>query len=417
MSSTAASIPSPTELERSNDAPQTEARTPMRVDKRFVVGAVFALVASAFGVHAFLTRGHESTDDAMIDADIVAVQTQIGGTVREVLFDENRPVRAGQVLVILDQTEARARVAEANANVEAAEAAANAADADVDVVATRAHGDASLASANLRAAAAEAASMREDTSGASAALQHAEAARELAESDLRRANILRSQGSIADSVYEQTQTAARLAASNVEAARARVGSARSSIAEARGHIAEASARVTQASNVDVLVAQARARAAEAHARVEVARATLVLARIALANTEVMAPGDGYVSHRNVQVGQLVEAGHGVAQLVKPRRWITANFKETQIEGMHPGQPVQVHVDAYPDAEIWATVESIGGATGSRFTLLPPDNASGNFTKVVQRVPVRMRLGRTPRDVVLLPGMNVDATVHTRAGGS
>jgi len=385
-----------------------------RISKRALAGLVALVITAGGAGYAFTTRGHVSTDDAQVDADIVAVQSEAGGTVAEVLFSENERVTSGQLLVRLNDTEARARLDEAKANLAAAEAAAAAADSDVAVVETRATGDLSLASATLRTAAAGVASSNDGIVEANAALVRAQASAAQAESDLARMTTLHADGSIADSTYEQVETAARVARANVDAAGARVASLHSGVQQARGQVAQANARLHTASAVDVLIAQSRARAQQAHAQVDVARARVELAQVAFDDTRIVAPADGFISRRNVQVGQMVQPGHGVVQLVRDSRWVTANFKETQIENMHPGQAVRVAVDAYPDAEIWASVESMSGATGSRFTLLPPDNASGNFTKVVQRVPVRLRIGHLPEGVTLLPGMNVDVTVHTRS---
>lgn len=395
----------------------TEAATPVRSapTRRMVFGLLGAALLLGGGAYGFATRGHVTSDDAQIDADIVPVQAQLAGTIREVLFEENRPVHRGQLLVVLDDTEMLARVAEARANLLAAQAAARVAHADVDVVATRARGDASVASASARVASAAATTSVTTIAAAEASVASAHDAALLAASNLRRAQLLRDASSISEAAFEQTNTESERARADERAASARLAALRSQVVEARGAVQEARARVAQVGDVDVLVAQARAKAEQADAEVEVARARLTLVEVGLAHTRIIAPFDGYVSRRNAQIGQTVQVGHGLAQLVRTARWITANFKETQLEAMRVGQPVALDIDAYPNAHVWATIESLSGATGSRFTLLPPDNATGNFTKVVQRVPVRMRIGRIPEGVLLLPGMNVEVTVHTRAG--
>lgn len=395
----------------------TAPAAPASIRRKVLIVVALAAALGGGGSYGLATRGHVSTDDAQVDADIVAVQVQAPGTIREVLFDENRPVRAGQVLVVLDDTEYRARLAEARATLLSAEAAARIAHADVDVVSTRAHGDASVANATARVASAAATTTVETIQQAQAEAESAQAETVLAESNFRRMQTLHDAGSLADANLEEAATRLSQARASESARSARLAALRSAAAEARGRVAEAHARVEQTSAAELLVEQARARAAAADAEVERARAKLEIAEIALRYTRVVAPADGYVSRRNAQVGQIVQIGHGIAQLVRPARWITANFKETQIENMHVGQPVEVEIDAFPGSSVWATVESMSGATGSRFTLLPPDNASGNFTKVVQRVPVRLRVGHLPESVTLLPGMNVEVTVHTRGGRS
>ena len=138
-----------------------------------------------------------------------------------------------------------------------------------------------------------------------------------------------------------------------------------------------------------------------------------LARLNLSYAKILAPQDGVISKKSINVGQQLGAGQAVGQLVTDARWVTANYKETQVEDMREGQPATVDVDALSGADLHGVVESMSSGTGSRFTLLPPDNASGNFTKVVQRVPVRIKLTDVPKNVVLRTGMNVDATVDTR----
>jgi membrane fusion protein (multidrug efflux system) len=179
-------------------------------------------------------------------------------------------------------------------------------------------------------------------------------------------------------------------------------------------VGEASARVDQTSDVDSVMSQAQARAKAASAQVHTAQAARDLAALELSYTRIVAPQDGVVSKKSIAAGQQVAVGQPVVQLVTPERWITANFKETQLEHLKPGQPVSIEIDAFPGQKLHGTVESFSAATGSRFTLLPPDNASGNFTKVVQRVPVRIQVSQEKGDVSLAPGMSVELTVNTRS---
>ncbi len=204
-----------------------------------------------------------------------------------------------------------------------------------------------------------------------------------------------------------------MAESGLAAARARAAGAREAASQARSRVVEASARVKQSSLVEPLVRQAKARADAAHAQVETARATRNLALIDVSYTRIVAPSDGVVSKKSINLGQAVSAGQAIVQLVTTRTWVTGNFKETQVGHMRVGQPAELTVDAYPGVSIGGEVEGLSGATGARFTLLAPDNASGNFTKVVQRVPVRIHLRDVPAGVPLRPGMSVDVTVDTR----
>ncbi len=188
---------------------------------------------------------------------------------------------------------------------------------------------------------------------------------------------------------------------------------RRSATQAQSKVVEASARVKQSSLVEPLVRQARARADAAQAEVATAQAARDLAAIDLSYTKIVAPSDGVVSKKTVNEGQAVGLGQAVVQVVTNHTWVTANFKETQVGHMRTGQSVEFSVDAYPGMTFNGEVESLSGATGARFTLLAPDNATGNFTKVVQRLPVRVRIHDQPAGYALRPGMSVDLTVNTR----
>jgi membrane fusion protein, multidrug efflux system len=386
-------------------------RTRARVGWWVLLGALS--VAAIFGVWWLLAAGHESTDDAVIDAEVVAIPAKTAGTVVKVLFAENQVVKAGDTLVVLDDDQARAKLAQADANVEAAEASAQAADADTVVTQTNAIGNKSVAEATFETASVGAMTATDQIREADAALRSAEAARTQAASDRTRMKALVDEGSVSSAAFDQSDTAERLAAANLDAAKARLQELRSAAAQAKSRINEASQRVRQNRDVGAVVAQASARAHAAHAAVDLAKATRELARLDLSYTKLVAPHDGTVSKKSVAVGQMVTSGQSVVQLVLPDIWVTANFKETQIADMRVGQTATFEVDAFPGVTIKGQVESFSAATGSRFTLLPPDNASGNFTKVVQRIPVRIHVLSPPPGIVLRPGMSVDLRVNTR----
>jgi membrane fusion protein (multidrug efflux system) len=409
----------PTLTANEASAPEAEVSTPAAVarrglTRRAIAGIVAAALAVAGGgalyVHA---QGHESTDDAQVDAEVVAVPARTGGTVAKVLFVENQEVKAGDVLAVLDDDAPRARLAQADAGVEAAEAAADAADADARVAETNATGNKAVADASLGTAQASAHTARDQIVEAEAAWRAAEAQKKQAQLDRDRVSSLATSGSMAQAAVDQAETTLSLAVANAEAANARLVTLKGGVAQASSRVAEASARARQSSDVASLVAQARARAKAAHAQVATAKATRDLAALDVGYTVIRAPHDGVVSKKSINEGQTVAAGQTVVQLVTPGVWITANFKETQLENMHVGQPATLTVDAFPSLAIHGQIESLSGATGSRFTLLPPDNASGNFTKVVQRVPVRVKITEVPAGLVLRPGMSVDLSISIK----
>jgi len=364
--------------------------------------AALVVVAGLVGGYAWTHRFVEHTDNAQIDGEVVGVPARVGGTVAEVFFSENQEVKAGDVLAVLDDAPAKARLAQAEANLEAAEAAAEAAEADARVAEINALGNKSVAEATLQTVQGGVVSAADQIKEAKASVKSTEAALERATTDRARSGKLLEQGAIPQATYDQSETAFVLAQANVEAARARLSTLRANADVARSRIGEASAKVAQTSNVDVLMAQAKARAKSARAQVSIAKAARDLAKLDLSYTRIVAPTDGVASKKTIAVGQNVGAGQSVAQLVTSLLWVTANFKETQVARMHAGQPVKMEVDAFPGATLRGELESISGATGSRFTLLPPDNASGNFTKVVQRVPVRVKLHEPPQGVSLRP---------------
>ncbi len=397
-----------------SDPPPSQERTRPRASRRRVLLGVALVSVLAVGGYAWLHRGLESTDNAQIDAEVVLVPSRVTGSVAEVLFIENQHVKAGQLLMRLDDEAPKARLAQAEASLAAAQAAADAAAADARVAKSNALGNKSVADASLNTAAFGATSAREQIAEAEAATLSAQAAFTQADRDAARARQLAQNGAIASAQADQTETARSVAAAHLAAAKAHLEGLRTAAAQARSRVSEASARATQASDVDSLVAQAEARSKAALAQVATAQATRDLAALDLSYTRVVAPHDGVVSKKSVAVGQAVSSGQTLVQLVTEAVWVTANFKETQLGSLRVGQHAEIEVDAFPGHPVEGEVESLSGATGSRFALLPPDNASGNFTKVVQRVPVRIRIPHPPEGVTLRPGMSVELTVDTRS---
>lgn len=379
-----------------------------------LLGAFLLSGAGWFIAH----RGLESTDDAQIDADVVAVPSRTGGTVMAVHFTDNQRVDAGTLLIELDDAQAKAKLAQAEAELLGAKAAADAADATADLTTRNAAAGQTIARASLVGASVAVTATSDQIAEASANLASASALRDKAKQDLARTKQLQSTGAVADAQLEAAQATFDSAQATVDQAQARIATIKSSTTQARARVSEASARLGQASDTEpAQVAEARARAAAAHARVATAEALRDLAKLELSYTKISAPRAGVLSKRSVALGQLVASGQAVVMLVPDAKqhgsvWVTGNFKETQLAHMHIGQSASLTVDAY-GRKLRGHVESFSGATGAKFALLPPDNATGNFTKVVQRVPVRIKLDESPSDVMLLPGLSVELTVDTR----
>jgi membrane fusion protein (multidrug efflux system) len=397
-----------------DNAPETTATERRPVSRQKVVLGSVAIVAAVVGGAWYVThRGLENTDDAQVDGDVVAVPARMGGIISRVHFAENQRVKAGDLLAELEDAPARAKLAEAEAALGTARANADAADAEVVVDEANAVGNKSVAEAGLTSASVGVVSYAQQIREAEASEKTAEVTLAQATADDDRGRALFANGSIAKAEQDRLDTARSVAESTLASARARVATVRESATQAKSKVVEASARVKQSSLVEPLVRQARARADAAHAQVATAEAVRDLAAIDMSYTKIYAPSDGVVSKKTINEGQAVAVGQAIVQVVTNHTWVTANFKETQVGHMRPGQPVEFTVDAYPGVKFAGDIESMSGATGARFTLLAPDNATGNFTKVVQRVPVRVRLHEQPAGFPLRPGMSVDLTVDAR----
>jgi membrane fusion protein, multidrug efflux system len=381
--------------------------------RKLLFAGLALLVAAAGGGRLWMLRNIESTDDAQIDADIVAVPARTGGIVSRVLFAENQRVVQGELLAELEPAPAQARLDQAEATLAAARAAATAADAKAALSEGNAQGNLAVARAGLQTTNAGALGTEESIREGSAAVDTARARLAEAESNLLRARSLIASGAYAQAQLDQAQSARDVVATELAQAEARLAALRLSRNQAQSRVVEAAAKLKQSDQVAATVSEARALADQAHAQVALASAARELAALELSYTKIYAPSSGTVSRKSINVGQSVAAGQSIVQLVPDARWVTANFKETQLAAMRVGQPVSLTVDAYPGVTFHGQVESLAAATGARFSLLPPDNATGNFTKVVQRIPVRVRVLAPPSAEQLVPGMSVAVDIDTR----
>lgn len=397
--------------------PVENAPAPKRRGKRSLV-ILLSIVAVGGGIAAWqlvANAGLESTDNAQIEAEIVPVPVRVGGVVVEIAVHENQRLAKGDVIARIDDVPAKARLAQAEAAVKAAEAKAAAAEVDARIATTNASGNFDVASASKITAESEVVAARTQLAEANAAVKAAEAAYAQAKVDRDRDAQLQKEGVVPDAQASASRTRADVAASNLAAARAHVASLRAGVDKLQSRIGEVDARIEQTKDVDVFDAQAKARAAAAQADVAVAKAARDVAALELEYTTIRAPQAGVLSKKSITVGQMLAPGQAVGLLVTEAMWVNANFKETQVEAMHAGQTVEIKIDAFPGTKIKGQLESLAGATGARFSLLPPDNATGNYTKVVQRVPMRVRLIDVPAGLSLRPGLSVHVTVDTRDG--
>lgn len=380
-----------------------------------VLGGVAVAVLAAIGGYALLTHGQETTDDAQIDADVVPLSARVAGAVLALHVKDNQQVKAGDVLVELDAVDLQARLAQAQAELATARAQADAALAQEQVATSNAKGGFHSAKAVLSGSSVAVSSAEAQVAAAEAALERAKAEAHRTELDLARFRQLSDAGAISQQQLDNTQAAYDTAQAALLQARANLTAAQEAKRGALSKVTEAEGRVAQTENVDAQVAAAHAATELAMARVKAAEAAVTLAENQVRYTRITAPSDGVVSKLGVHVGQLVSVGTPVAELVPSETYVVANFKETQIGQMHPGDRVTVEIDAYPGHDLEGQVESLSAGTGSRFSLLPPDNASGNFVKVVQRIPVRIAWKNLP-DIPLRAGLSAEVTVYVGSGG-
>jgi membrane fusion protein (multidrug efflux system) len=389
--------------------------------------AVVAVLAT--GAWLWATAGRESTDDAQVDAHVTPIAARVGGTVLRVPVADNQQVEAGATLVEIDPRDYEVALERAKAELADAEAAAQAANVNVPITSTTASSNVSTASGGVAGAQAgvdealgsvDAARARLTT--AQARLREAEANAVKTGRDVERLKGLLAKDEIAQQQFDAAVGAADVARASADSARSQVSEAEVGIRVAESRLAQAKvghqqaeAGLRAAQTAPEQVAATRARAAAAAARVQQMKAAVKQAELNFEYATIRSPVKGIVSRKTVEMGQVVQPGQPLMAIIAlDRVWITANFKETQLEYMRPGQRVTVEVDAYGGREFQGKVDSVAAATGARFSLLPPDNATGNFVKVVQRVPVKIVLDQgQDSEQMLRPGMSVTPTVYTR----
>jgi len=420
----AARAPKVTEEQPLEEAPKGVANPKI---KRLLFGGGAVLLVALVSLF-FYYHHRESTDDAQVDGHITPVASKVYGRVAEVLIDDNQQVKAGQVMVKIDPRDYQAAVDQAQGALLLAESEAKSAGVDVprtreNVLSGTTSADAQLLGAQADEARAETTyeqSQTADLAWAQANVEKSLANAELAKADLARYLPLMEKGEISKQQYDAAKANADATASALKADQERLAQAKRSVDVSKAQLAAAKARVEQAkagvvsARADVKQVSMKAADAQAKiAKVEQARAQLEAAKLNLSYTQITAPVDGVATHKQVEPGQIVQAGQGLLVVVPLQNvWVTANFRETQLKDMKPGQKAEVKVDTYGKT-FSGHVDSIAGATGSVLSLLPPENATGNFVKVVQRVPVKIVLDPIPAEkAVLRPGMNVDATVVT-----
>jgi membrane fusion protein (multidrug efflux system) len=378
-----------------------------------LVVAVAASAATAWWLHA---QHFESTDDAQIEGHLNSISARVSGNVAYInpKIENNQYVEEGTLLLELDPNDYNAALAHARADLVKREGTARSAAINVPITNVNAYSQLRAAEASRDEADATLDAEEANLAAAQHKVQQDEALYARAEKDRGRYESLVEKREISRSEYDARETEAIAAAQTLEADRAIVASARQKIAQARSRIAERQAEVEASRTAPQQVIEAEARLQSSIGETDLARADLHTAELNLRYTKVYAPVSGVIGRKTVEIGQHVQPGQSLLAIVPlDDIWVTANFKETQLKLMRPGQPVRMRVDAF-GRDFEGTVENMPGAAGTLFSLLPPENASGNFVKVTQRLPVRIRFNADQDpEHTLRPGMSVEPSVTVR----
>src|SRR5258705_1490022 len=445
-------------VETNDDAESQTGKRPLYKRPAFLIAAIiFLVVGAAVGLHYYLdASSNESAGYGVTDGHIIQISPKASGYVAKVYVDDNQQVKAGDLIVELDARDYEARLQQAKAALEAG--LAREAEAGTNVSLTRATTAASVqqaratvlgarsgvqssragASSSLsraKQAASAISTAQANLEQARAQVQAAQAETTRTSADVERYQALYAKDEVSKQQLDQAVAAARTASAQLDAARQRVAAAEAQVNEAgashvaaaetarqaqtqiggaQASVSEALGRLAQANTAPQQVAVSQAQSKTAGATTEQLRAQVVQAELELSYTKIYAPEAGRVTRKSVEQGAYVEIGQPLLSIVPGNVWVTANFKESQIGRMLPGQPVDITVDAYSDKVFKGHVDSIQAGTGARFSLIPPENATGNYVKVVQRVPVKIVFDEPPDPKhMLAPGMSVVPEVAVR----
>ncbi|HMZ81494.1 MAG TPA: HlyD family secretion protein [Acidobacteriota bacterium] len=422
------------------------------------LGVVALLVVGLlFGARTLVfAHGHESTDDAFIDGTVIPISSKVAGHIAKVYVKDNQTVRKGDLIAEIDDQDFQVKLAQAKAQLAAAQANLRSAQINVDLTSATSGGSLQQASAGVTSAQSQVQTSEALVSAAKARLEQARAQVATAQANLEssRAQLLAAEaestqaatdagryqklfdaGDTSRQRLDQALTIAQTAAAQVSAARMKVVATEAQVAEAKAQeisaqanlqqtqsqvggaqaqVGEALGQLTSAQAAPHQVAQQQARAEAAQAAVTNAEAAVKEAELMVSYTKIYAPEDGRITRKAIDPGTYVQVGQSLVALVSNDMWIEANFKETQLTYMRPGQAVEIEIDAYPGKVFKGHVESIQSGTGARFSLLPPENATGNYVKVVQRVPVKIVFDQSPDPQFSLGlGMSVEPEVKVR----
>jgi membrane fusion protein (multidrug efflux system) len=401
-------------------APSGEpAPPPPNSNRRFIViGVVLLLVLGGIFFY-WRSTFTEDTDDAQVDGNLYQVSSRIAGHVIKVYVDDNQQVKAGDPLVDIDPTDYQVALDQAQADLASAQAQSTQASTNVPIISTTVGTNVSTSASDVRGSADMVAQSEKQVEAATARVAQAKANAQKAQDDVERYTPLVQKDVISKQQFDAAVAAAAAAKASVAEAEANVLAQQNAVSNARQRLAQAQAQSQQSvKNAPGQIRVERSRAAAAAAAVKQAQAKVEQARLNLSYTHIVAPTAGIVNKKNVQIGGNLSVGQDLMTIIPlTDLWVTANFKETQLAKMRPCQEVTLKVDAYGGRKFSGKITQIGGATGSMLSLFPPENATGNYVKVVQRIPVRIdfiKLNQEDGDYVLRPGLSVTPEVAVKA---
>jgi membrane fusion protein (multidrug efflux system) len=393
--------------------------TEPRSNRRFIViGVVLLLVLGAVFFY-WRSTFTEDTDDAQVDGNLYQVSSRIAGHVVKVYVEDNQQVQQGQLLVEIDPTDYQVALQQAEADLASAQAQAAQASTNVPITRTSVGTAVTTSASDVNALRDTVAQAQKQVQAAAAKVDQAKANAQRAQDDVDRYTPLVQKDVISKQQYDAALAAAAAQKAAVAEAEANVLGQQSAVSSAQARLAQAQAQSQQSvQNAPGQIRVEQSRAAAARAQVRQAEARVQQAKLNLSYTKIVAPTAGIVNKKNVQVGSNLAAGQDLMTIIPlTDLWVTANFKETQLAHMRPCQPVKLKVDAYGGREFSGRVTQIGGATGSMLSLFPPENATGNYVKVVQRIPVRIdftNLQQEDKDLVLRPGLSVTPEIQVKS---
>lgn len=398
-------------IEKKAEAPVTRGR-----GRAFLIFFVFLAIAGGAGLYYWIhSRDFESTDDAEVEAHLNSISARVDGTITHVYVDNNWMIKAGEPLVDLDPRDFQVAVDQTQAQVAQARSQVSALRPNVPITQVENTTNISAAEADVTNAEAAVGVAERDRDSAIARLAEAQANASKAHSDLERYTILIKNEEVSQQEYDQVAATAKAQDATVAANRAAVAAAGRTVEQRQAQLAQTKARLTQyRNNAPAQVAIRQANVASQQASVQTAQAALEQAELKLSYTKIVSPVAGIVIKRSAEVGERINAGQQLLMIAQTGDlWVTANFKETQLHNIHPGQSARIHVDALGQ-DFDAYVDTIGGSTGAISSVLPPENATGNYVKVVQRIPVRLRFKPNQNGLDRLrPGMSVEPEVRVK----